>query len=225
MSVSPSSRLEKKKERGKRERTWRDLKPSEFYSPSKKLEQFYKCQEAGFTCLSYHCARQCMNGNYNNRMRLLKRSLARQENKVLVKKNVQELRKEGHREGDVKRFIKQFKRKEEKIMQKIDVDWATNVRRVELIEGDLRQISQCSLTDGCRLLQCIPEYDDHLEHNNAAIEIQRVSRGGRGRRRANDKKKEVRQGKGRSDELSALMLAMNCCVSLISPLPNPKSLF
>jgi len=76
-------------------------------------------------------------------------------------------------------------------MKQIDVEWATRVRMVELAGGDLRQISQCSMTDDCKLLQCVPEYDDHLEHNKAAVVIQRVSRGGRGRRRAIARKNEL----------------------------------
>jgi len=104
--VASQAGSEKKKKKGRgtnRERTWRDLKPSEWYKTSKKLELFYKCEDAGFTCLSYHCARQCMNGSHNTRTRLLTRAVARQKNRAVVEKNIEDLREEGHTEGDVKR--------------------------------------------------------------------------------------------------------------------------
>ena len=145
-----------------REKTWRDLTPDEWYRKSKKIDLFYKCDQAKFSCLSYHCARQCMNGQHFNRTRLLKRAEARLANKEVVKKNIDELREEGHTEGDVKRFIKQFARKEQRIMKEIDVKYSRKCYPVEVSDSPLNQISQCSLTKECSLLQCIPEFD-HLK--------------------------------------------------------------
>ena len=135
-----------------------------------------------------------MNGGYNNRTRLLKRAVVRLENEKIIKKNIAELREEGHTEGDIKRYMKQFVRKETMMMSDIDKRWETNFREVEVLEnGALQQISQCSLTDGCRLLQCIPEHDGFSlsKQNNAALEIQRVSRGGNGRRKAANRKADI----------------------------------
>ena len=180
--VSPSKKLKQ------RERTWRDLTPDEWYKKSRKTEVFYACEAAKFSCLSFHCARQCMNGQHFNRTRLLKRAEARLENAEKVKENIKELREEGHTEGDVKRFIKQFARREAKLMKEIDAKYAKKHREVTVSEAELSQISQCSLTENCRLLQCIPEFDHLKIWNAAAVHIQRISRGGRGRRRAIDKR-------------------------------------
>ena len=155
--TAPTTSSPRKALRHSRERTWRDLTPDEWYKRSTKTQVFYKCDQAKFTCLSYHCARQCMNGQQFNRTRLLKRAEARLANQDTVKKNIEDLREEGHTEGDVKRFIQQFARREQRFMKEIDEKFGRKPYAVEVSDAPLAQISQCSLTEGCRLLQCIPE--------------------------------------------------------------------
>lgn len=88
-------------------RTWRYLAPSEWYIPSTKREDFFECEEAGFHCLSYHCARQCINGNFKTRLKNLKRAETRLANKQKRIAAIEELRADGNTEGDVKRYTKQ----------------------------------------------------------------------------------------------------------------------
>jgi hypothetical protein len=172
----------------KETRTWRDLRPDEWYHPSEKGASFYSCEEAGFSCISYHCARQCINGSFRTRRRQLKRAEARLANKQKKEQTVKDLREEGHTEGDVKRFVRQFQRQEQQMLAEIDATYANKHKDITPSGSAIHQISQCSLSASCRLLQCIPETDDLEEQTSAAVHVQRVSRGGRGRRRAADRK-------------------------------------
>jgi len=181
--------------KGKAVTTWRDLPPEVWYKPSNKLERYYKCESAGFGCLSYHCARMCINGLFQTKRKMLVRAEARLESAKKMDVMVQNLREEGHTQGDIKRFCKQFKRREKQQIVAIDSQFTQVSRKVENLDSDLVTISECSLTRECRLMQCIAEEGEEEEEqgnkDKCVVNIQRVTRGGRGRRRAAERRVEI----------------------------------
>ena len=85
----------------------------------------------------------------------------------------------------------QFQRQEQAKLAEIDTLYQNRHLPVTLTSNPLHQISQCSLTLTCRLLPCVPETDDIDLQQASAVHIQRISRGGRGRRKAKDRRFEL----------------------------------
>jgi len=97
---------------------------------------------------------------------------------------------QGHTGGDIKRFCRQFKRRERLEIAAIESANASVIQKISNLTSPLASISQCSLTSSCRLLQAIPETDDtiYFEYEVNAVHIQRVARGSRGRTIAKERR-------------------------------------